>query len=106
MRCPFRDTNQQDEIGLRIVREHEDDIIWADEVRAWWNKASQGSLWDVAQTRMAMRFMPEKIFKIVNLHQTNIDGNKSYNNVVVATHFELSEKNTLNDLKNKLKENK
>ncbi|MCL5733787.1 MAG: hypothetical protein M1334_04015 [Patescibacteria group bacterium] len=106
VRCPFRDTNQQDEIGLRIVKEHEGDIIWADEVHVWWNKSSQGSLWDVAQTRMAMIFMPGKLFKIVNLHQANIDDTKSYNNVVIATHFGLDEKSTLNDLKNELKDNK
>ena len=33
VRCPFRDTNQVDEIGLRIVGDHEDDIIWADGIR-------------------------------------------------------------------------
>ena len=46
VRCPFRDTNQNDEIGLRIVEEHEDDIIWADEIHIVWNPGSEGSLWD------------------------------------------------------------
>ena len=42
VRCPFRDTDQVDEIGLRIVEDHENDIIWADQVHIWWNRAPEG----------------------------------------------------------------
>jgi hypothetical protein len=99
VRCPFRDTNQVDEIGLRIVGDHEDDIIWADEVLVWWNPTSEGSLWDAAQFRMAKRFMPEKRFLIINLDGVQITEEKSYTNVLLATHFKLTPVHTLADLK-------
>lgn len=98
VRCPFRDTNQNDEIGLRIVEEHEDDIIWADEIHIVWNPGSEGSLWDVAQARMARHFMPEKKIIVVNAAKVEITTDKTYTNVVLATHFGLSTDDTLNDL--------
>lgn len=99
VRCPFRDTDQIDEIGLRIVDDHENDIIWADEVRIWWNPTSEGSLWDFAQYRMAKRFMPEKRIFIINLKNIDITEHKSYTNVLLATHFRLTPSDTLADLK-------
>jgi hypothetical protein len=99
VRCPFRDTNQVDEIGLRIVGEHENDIFWADEVRVWWNPTSEGSLWDFAQYRMAKRFMPNKRLFIINLDSVSITEYKSYTNVLLATHFQLTPVHTLADLK-------
>ena len=35
VRCPFRDTNQIDKIGLRIVEKHENGIIWTDKIYIW-----------------------------------------------------------------------
>ncbi|MCH7759218.1 hypothetical protein IID20_02590 [Patescibacteria group bacterium] len=67
VREPSRDTVQEDEIGLRITEEHEEDIIWADQVHVWWNPSSEGSCWDVAQTLMAQEFMPDK--KIIWVNQ-------------------------------------
>lgn len=99
VRCPFRDTNQVDEIGLRIVEDHENDIIWADEVRVWWNSTSEGSLWDFAQFRMAKRFMPGKRILIINILSVDITKEKSYTNVLLATHFQLTPSSTLADLK-------
>jgi hypothetical protein len=99
VRCPFRDTDQVDEIGLRIVEEHENDIIWADETHVWWNPTSVGSLWDAAQFRMAKCFMPDKRFLIINLDGVEITDEKSHTNVLLATHFGLTPANTLADLK-------
>ena len=99
VRCPFRDTNQTDEIGLRIVEEHEADIRWADEIHVVWNPDSEGSLWDVAQARMARCFVPDKKIIVVNADKVEITKDKSYTNVVLATHFGLSADDTLNDLK-------
>lgn len=99
VRCPFRDTDQIDEIGLRIVDDHEKDIIWADEVRIWWNSTSEGSLWDFAQYRMAKRFMPEKHMLVINVDNVGITENKTYTNVLLATHFQLTPSATLADLK-------
>lgn len=99
VRCPFRDTIQIDEIGLRIVEDHENDIIWADEVHIWWNPTSEGSLWDFAQYRMAKRFMPEKRVLVINVEDVGITENKTYTNVLLATHFQLTPTSTLADLK-------
>jgi len=95
VRCPLRDTNQIDEIGLRIVTEHEiNDIIWADEIHIWWNPTSEGSLWDFAQARMASYFQEKKIV-LINVDEIEItkdeQGNikKTYTNVLLATHFGL-----------------
>lgn len=99
VRCPFRDTDQNDEIGLRITEEHEEDIIWADEIHIIWNPDSQGSLWDFAQARMAKRFMPEKKIILSNIDEIEITKDnkgriiKSYTNVLIATHLGLN-KNT------------
>jgi len=95
VRCPFRDTNQIDEIGLRIVAEHEkNDIIWADEIHIWWNPTSEGSLWDFAQARMASYFQEKKIV-LINVDEIEITRDeegkikKTYTNVLLATHFGL-----------------
>jgi hypothetical protein len=99
VRCPFRDTNQNDEIGLRIVEEHEKDILWADEIHIFWNLQSQGSLWDFAQARMARYFQPEKKFVLINLEQLEVTKEKSYQNVLLATCFGLDSNAKLEDLK-------
>lgn len=96
VRLPYRDTNQDDAIGLRIVEDHEKDIIWADEIHVFWNnKYSEGRLFDFGQARMACHFMPEKKIVLVNVKDIDITrdekGNvqKSYTNVLFATHFGL-----------------
>lgn len=99
VREPSRDTDQNDEIGLRITQEHEEDIIWADEVHVWWNPKSKGNLWDMAQARMAKRFMPEKKIVLLNVNSIKVTPEKSYTNVVLATHYGLSVDSTLQDLK-------
>jgi len=105
--CPFRDTDQVDEIGLRITSEHEvKDIIWADEIHIWWNPTSQGSLFDFAQARMAGYFTPKKII-LINVNAIEIDRDssgrviKSYTNVLLATHFGLKPGCTAKDLEDK-----
>lgn len=54
---PFRNTNQDDPIGINITQEHElQDILWADKVIAFWNPLSEGSWYDLAQVRMEQQF--------------------------------------------------
>lgn len=96
---PYRDTDQNDEIGLRIVEEHERDIIWADEIHIWWSSNSRGSLFDFAQARMAKKFMPEKKIIVVNVDEIEITDHKSYTNVLLATHFGLTPEAKLSDLR-------
>lgn len=83
VRCPFRDTDQSGD-GLAIVEAHENDIMWADEVHVWWNPASEGSLWDVAQARMARHFQPGKRIVLIN-SGIQPTPEKSYTNVVLKT---------------------
>jgi len=102
VRCPISDTNQVDELGLRIVEEHENDIVWADQIHIIWNPASEGSLWDTAQSRMARRFMPEKKIILVNAPEIQATDTKSYTNVILATHLGLSLNDGLKELKRRL----
>lgn len=83
VREPARDTVQEDEIGLRITEEHEEDIIWADQVHVWWNPTSEGSLWDVAQTLMAREFMPDKEIIWVNQKPDLSEDINNYQQVVL-----------------------
>lgn len=95
VRCPPRDTHQEDDIGLRIVEEHEGDIVWADEAHCILNPTSEGSRIDAMQMRMAGRLIRGKRFRIVNLNEVSPtfgeDGRliKSYHNVLIATHLGL-----------------
>lgn len=104
--CPITDTNQTDDIGLRIVEEHEKEIVWADEIHIIWNPDSEGSLWNAAQARMAKRFMPEKKIIVVNLAHVEPTDNKSYTNVILATHFGLTPPTTLADLNKRMPKRK
>jgi len=111
VKLPFRDTNQNDEIGLRIVEEHMEDIIWADEIHIWLKIengkiASEGSLFDSAQALMTKQFMPDKKIVIANINEIDTTENKSYINVLLAVHFGLTSENTLKDLKEKLRKEK
>lgn len=99
VRCPFRDTNQHDEIGLRIIAEHEDDILWANEIHIWWNPTSKGSLWDLAQARMAQHFHLDKKIILINVDWVEVTKDKSHTNVLLAMHFGLFADSTLADLK-------
>lgn len=86
VRDPVRDTEQNDEIGLRITEDHEDDIIWAVLVRVYWYPGvSEGSIWDIIQTLTAKEFMPEKEIKWVNRNEPNyLEGYKGYINEIIS----------------------
>ena len=99
VRLPYRNTDQNDEIGLRITEEHEQDIIWADQIHVWWNPNSIGSHWDLAQARMAKKFMAEKKIILANPEEIEITKEKSYTNVLLSMHFGLTAKGRLKELK-------
>lgn len=88
VRLPYRDTNQDDDgTGLRVLRiveEHEYDIIWADEVHVWWNPTSEGSFWDLAQTWMAKRFIPEKEIVLINVVEVDFSQYRDSENAILA----------------------
>lgn len=43
---PFRDTNQNDSVGLRICTDNRSAIEATDEIHIWWNPQSIGSHFD------------------------------------------------------------
>ncbi len=107
VKVPFRDTDQDDEIGLRICEEHEKDILYADEIHIFlYPKLSEGWLYDFAYAKMAKQFFPKKKIVLVNINEVKITKKKSYTNVTLATHFGLSLTTTLENLKNKKIEHK
>jgi hypothetical protein len=103
VRLPFRDTNQDDEIGLRICEEHEKDILLANEIHIFWHPKSEGSLWDFAQVRMAMSLGKRKKIVLVNKENIKITPQKSFTNVLLATSYGLPPTATLQDLVKKHK---
>ena len=79
---PFRDTNQNDPIGLNICSENREAIYSADEIHIWFDPASQGSLFDIGMTLAFLRMMPKKVI-IINLGQTQPTPHKSFQNVLL-----------------------
>jgi hypothetical protein len=63
---PARDTNQNDSIGLRICSDNRYAIKNSDEVHIYFNKKSNGSMFDVG-----MNFMAEKDLHVINPSELN-----------------------------------
>lgn len=75
---PARDTEQNDNIGFRICTDNRTAIKNSDEVHIFWDKNSQGSLFD-----LGMAFALEKPLKIVNIDEVEITPTKSFTNMIV-----------------------
>ncbi len=73
VKCPYSDTDQDDEVGLRIVKEHEKDILERDNIHIYWDPTSTGSLWDLAQVRLAQMLGIEKKILWINTRPDLID---------------------------------
>lgn len=95
VRYPRRDTEQDDEVGLHIVEDHEDDIIWADQIRIWWYpKISEGSYFDYAQTRAANMFLPKDkrkqiVWMNIKEQETDIMFYAVYEPEIMRGHIEI-----------------
>ncbi|MDI6821135.1 MAG: hypothetical protein QMD65_03090 [Patescibacteria group bacterium] len=91
---PFRDTDQNDAVGFRICCDNGRAIFRADEVHIWYDKESQGSIFDVGMLFMASIIIgPKKKVVIINRKDVKFtDGKKSFNNVLLA----LSAKEKIN----------
>jgi len=76
---PFRDTDQDDLVGLRICTDNKNVIESADEIHIWWNDKSQGSLFD-----FGMAFMANKRIVLANADFVTPTPNKSFKNVLLA----------------------
>jgi hypothetical protein len=77
MYVPYRDTNQDDDIGFRICEDNLAAMEMADEVYIWWDKNSKGSLFD-----LGMAFVLAKNLNIVNPEDIEPNDYKSFENLV------------------------
>lgn len=75
---PQRDTDQKDDIGLRICEDNKEAISNADEIHIYWNKDSKGSLFDIG-----MAFSLNKPIKIINREDVKKTPHKSFENVLL-----------------------
>lgn len=74
---PARDTDQFDSIGYRICTDNKNAIINADEIHIFWDKTSQGSLFD-----LGIAFALDKKLVIVNIEELEITPTKSFSNMI------------------------
>lgn len=83
---PQRDTKQDDPVGMRICRDNGNAMLRAHEVHVWFDKASQGSVFDLGMYFMATEvFGASKKLVIANPEEVDPDeGKKSFPNVLRA----------------------
>jgi len=74
---PARDTKQNDPIGYRICTDNKNAIVEADEVHIFWDKNSQGSLFDIGMT-----FALNKPVVIANIQEVELTETKSFSNMI------------------------
>jgi nucleoside 2-deoxyribosyltransferase len=74
---PDKDTNQTDLIGYRICEDNRKAIENADEVYIFWDKNSQGSLFD-----LGMAFAYKKPLYIINFNEVEETPTKSFANMI------------------------
>jgi hypothetical protein len=79
---PFRDTNQNDPIGLNICKENRGAIRHADEIHIWFDATSQGSLFDIGMT-FAFLANSEKKIVLINREEVIPTAGKSFPNVLL-----------------------
>ncbi|MDI6734375.1 MAG: hypothetical protein QMD50_02705 [Patescibacteria group bacterium] len=81
-----RDTDQNDPVGFRICFENGRAIYRADEVHVWYEKGSEGSIFDSGMLFMASIIIgPEKKVVLINKDEVKpTDDKKGFNNVLLA----------------------
>lgn len=78
---PYRDTNQNDKIGLRILKDNTKALRKADEVHIWYNKDSRGSIFDFGEA-----FILKKKIVIANPESIKPTPEKSFENALLEIH--------------------
>ena len=78
---PPRNTNQNDECGIRICLDNSNAIKESDEVHVYWNKDSKGSLFD-----LGMAFSMGKTIRLINSKDIIKTSYKSFENVLLYLH--------------------
>ena len=74
---PARDTDQNDNIGYRICNDNREAIRQAKEVHIFWDKYSNGSLFD-----LGMAFAMNKELIIANIEELEISDGKSFSKMI------------------------
>ncbi len=82
---PPRDVDQNDPTGLRICSEHREAMLEAHEIHIWWNKKSQGSLFDFGMAFAFLAIFRKKIV-LANPESVERTSTKSFNNVLLELH--------------------
>ena len=76
---PPRDTDQDDNVGLRICSDNRAAIMDSDEIHIYYNPHSEGSKFD-----FGMVFMADKPLKLINREDVEMTTHKSFQNVLLA----------------------
>lgn len=80
---PIRDTDQDDEIGLRILKDNYSAMEQADEIHIWWNNKSQGSVFDFGMAFVLYEMFDRKIV-LANYRSVIRTSHKSFENVLLV----------------------
>ncbi len=83
---PFRDTDQNDLVGLRICQDNRDAIESAAAIHIWYNPSSVGSVFD-----LGMAFALGKPIILANPERVIATEGKSFSNVLLALHQKYSQ---------------
>lgn len=86
---PYRDTDQNDPNGLKIITANRAAMAEADEVHFWWKadnegvSKSEGSVFDFGMAWMLKFLFPEKKIILANPETAFPSKNKSFTNVLL-----------------------
>lgn len=80
---PLRDTNQADDIGLKICKANFNAILNSREVHIWWSGNSRGSIFDFGMAFALLQIYDKKIILANPSHITKTEG-KSFANVLLT----------------------
>ena len=82
---PYRDTDQNDPVGTRILTDNTRQILSADEIHVWYNSSSAGSHFDLGVVFALLLFGCHKKIVLANKNEVKIDeGIKSFPAVIEA----------------------
>lgn len=81
---PARDTRQDDPVGMRICRDNARAMLASAEVHVWYDKESQGSVFDLGMCFMAIELGFDRRVVIANPEDVPATDGKSFPNVLRA----------------------
>lgn len=81
---PLRNTNQNDNVGLRICGDNVKAMFEADSIHFWWSDKSQGSIFDMGAVFALITCVADKKIVIANASDIKPTEHKSFTNVLIA----------------------